>query len=115
NNMVKSFAQALDLKNDAELIAEYKKYHRSVWVEVKNALKSIGITKMKIFLVGTHLFMYYESTDDFDPARDFQRYTDLTPKASEWDLLMRKFQQKIQEAKETDWWCPMEEVFDLEW
>ncbi|EFA85985.1 hypothetical protein PPL_01218 [Heterostelium album PN500] len=111
--MVKSFAQALDLKNDAELIEEYKKYHKSVWVEVKNALKSIGITKMKIFLVGNHLFMYYEAEDDFSPERDFQRYTDLTPRANEWDLLMRKFQQKISEAKESDWWAPMEEVFDL--
>jgi hypothetical protein len=52
--------------------------------------------------------------DDFDPSRDFWRYTTLTPKASEWDNWMRTFQQKIKEAKQEDWWAPMEEVFDLQ-
>eukprot|EP01132_Coremiostelium_polycephalum_P004833 gene4833-6023_t len=113
--MVKSFAQALDLKQDEELINEYKEHHRAVWPQVKNALKTIGITKMKIFLVGNHLFMYFEAVDDFNPERDFQTYTTLSPQCSEWDLFMRKFQQKIKEAKESDWWAPMEEVFDLEW
>ncbi|KYQ92820.1 hypothetical protein DLAC_05405 [Tieghemostelium lacteum] len=109
---MKSFAQALDLKDDKELIEEYKKYHKHVWPEVINALKTVGIEKMKIFLLGNHLFMYYETNDSFD---GFQNYTNLTPKANEWDNLMRKFQQKVKEAKESDWWTPMEEVFDLNW
>jgi L-rhamnose mutarotase len=57
---MKSFAQALDLKNDPETIASYVEWHTRVYPEVLLALQKIGITKMKIFLLGTHLFMYYE-------------------------------------------------------
>ncbi|KAM9984707.1 hypothetical protein ACTFIY_009141 [Dictyostelium cf. discoideum] len=114
----KSYAQALDLVNDKELIEEYKKYHKNVWKEVNEALCSIGIKKMKIFLLGTHLFMYYEARADFDPKIDFQKYTELTPKANEWDNLMRKFQQKISDIPENqlgEWWSPMDLVYDLDW
>ncbi|KAL6072595.1 L-rhamnose mutarotase [Balamuthia mandrillaris] len=111
---MKSFAQVLDLKDDPALIQEYKELHQNVWPEVLHALSQIGITKMKIFLLGVHLFMYFEAGDGFDPQRDFQRYTTLTPKANEWDEFMRKYQQKVAEAAEQDWWAPMEEVFDLE-
>ncbi|KAL6045993.1 L-rhamnose mutarotase [Balamuthia mandrillaris] len=111
---MKSFAQVLDLKDDPALIQEYKALHQNVWPEVLHALSQIGITKMKIFLLGVHLFMYFEAGDSFDPQRDFQRYTTLTPKANEWDEFMRKYQQKVAEAAEQDWWAPMEEVFDLE-
>jgi len=58
---MKSFAQALDLKDDPQLIASYVEWHQKVYPEVLRALQTIGITKMKIFLLGTHLFMYYEA------------------------------------------------------
>jgi len=111
---MKSFAQALDLKDDPQLIASYVEWHQKVYPEVLRALQTIGITKMKIFLLGTHLFMYYEAPDDFDPQRDFQAYTKLTPRANEWDEFMRTFQQKVAEAGPNDWWTPLRQVFDLQ-
>jgi L-rhamnose mutarotase len=110
---VKAYAQALDLKDNEELIEQYKEYHRHVWPEVIEALRGIGITRMKIFLLGTHLFMYFEAPDDFVPERDFQSYT-KSERAQEWDTLMRNFQQKTPEAGPNDWWAPMDLVFDLE-
>lgn len=110
---MKSFAQALDLKNDPALIAEYRQHHRSVWPEVTAALRKIGITRMKLFLVGTHLFMYYEAPDSFDPARDYQAYAG-NPRAAAWDSLMRQFQQRLPEARAGEWWAAMDLVFDLE-
>ncbi|MHC5114244.1 MAG: L-rhamnose mutarotase [Planctomycetota bacterium] len=111
---MKSYAQALDLKDDPELIEAYRQHHRHVWPEVIEALKTIGIVRMRIFLLGTRLFMYFEAPDDFDPARDFQNYT-ATNRAREWDDLMRTFQRKLPEAAPGDWWAPMEPVFDLDW
>ncbi|MCC6427916.1 MAG: L-rhamnose mutarotase [Phycisphaerales bacterium] len=114
---MRSYAQVLDLKNDPTLIAEYKDWHTRVWPEVLNGLRAIGIRRMKIFLLGTHLFMYYEAPDDFNPARDYQNYA-KDPRVREWDTLMRTFQQRVAEAppasSPSDWWTPMEEVFDLE-
>lgn len=112
-----SFAQALDLKDDPALIAAYKAHHRAVWPEVLAALRAIGITQMRIYLLGTHLFMHFEAIDGFDPARDFQKFT-LHPRGQEWDTLMRTFQQRVRESGgvgPSDWWTPMELVFDLDW
>ena len=111
---MKSFGQVLDLKNDPKTIEEYKRYHREVWPEVVRSLKSAGISKMKIFLRGNHLFMYYEAPDDFVPQRDFQKYT-RSPRAQEWDKLMRTFQQKVPGAGEDEWWAAGELVYDLDW
>lgn len=108
-----SFAQALDLKNDPALIAAYREHHEHVWPEVIAALRAIGITKMKLFLLGTHLFMYYEAADGFVPQRDYQSYA-ANPRCAAWDTLMRTFQQRIPEARPGDWWAPMDLVFDLD-
>ena len=110
---MKSYAMALDLKDDAETIERYKEYHRAVWDEVLDGLRSLGISKMKIFLRGNRLFMYLETPDEFDLERDFQRYTEASPRAAEWDALMREFQVRVPDAKPGEWWAAMEEVFDL--
>lgn len=110
---MKSFAQALDLKDDPELIREYIEQHRRVWPEVTQALRDIGITRMKIYLLGTRLFMYCEARDDFDPARDYQRYA-ANPRCRAWDDLMRRMQKVAPGARAGEWWAAMQEVFDLE-
>ena len=110
---MKSFAMALDLRDDAVVIEKYKEYHREVWDEVLDGLRSIGIRKMKIFLHRRRLFMYLEAPDDFVLERDFPRYMAQSPRAAEWDALMREFQQPVPGASQSECWAAMEEVFDL--
>ena len=112
---MKSLAMTLDLVDDPALIEKYKAYHREVWPEVIAGLRSVGITKMKIFLLGTRMFMYLEAPNDFDPATDFQGYTGSSPRAKEWDELMRNFQSVVPQARQDEWWANMEEVFDIDW
>ena len=111
---MKSFAQALDLNPDPTLIEAYKGHHRAVWPEVTAALRSIGISRMQIFLAGNRLFMYVEVPDGFVPERDFQRFTQ-SPRGAEWDRLMRTYQQRVPGAGAGEWWTPLELVFDLDW
>ena len=108
------FGLTLELKDDPELITQYKAYHADPWPEPLQGLGKVGITDMKIFLLGQRMFMYMTATDEFDPARDFPRYVEQNPKAKEWDELMRTFQQQVPEAKEGEWWANMELVFDLQ-
>lgn len=112
---LKTFAQALDLVDDPDRIAEYRRHHEKAWPEVVKGLRAIGITRMRIWLAGTRLFMTFEAPDGFEPDRDYQAYAE-DPRCDEWDRLMRAYQRRIPSADPADggWWTPMELVFDLE-
>ncbi|HBF01076.1 MAG TPA: L-rhamnose mutarotase, partial [Dehalococcoidia bacterium] len=84
---MKTFAMALDLVDESRSIKEYKEYHRNVWPEVKEGLLEIGIEGMEIYLLGDRLFMVIDTKDDFDLIADFQKYTDSSDKAAQWDTL----------------------------
>ena len=73
---MQTYGMALDLRDDPQLIARYKKEHAEVWPEVVARLRDIGVTEMKIFLLGRRMFMYCETRDGFDPANDFARSND---------------------------------------
>jgi len=91
---MKTFAMALDLVDEPRSIREYREYHRNVWPEVKEGLLEIGIEGMEIYFLGDRLFMVIDTKDDFDLIADFQKYTDSSDKAAQWDTLMRKYQKK---------------------
>jgi L-rhamnose mutarotase len=111
---MKCYARTLCLRDDPELVEKYKEYHRRVWPEVLAGIREVGILEMRIFLRGTRMFMYCETTDDFDPERDFPRSNE-SQRAQERDRLMRTLQARAPEADTEDWWSPMELVFDLNW
>jgi len=62
---MQSYGLTLLLKGDADVIERYKGYHREAWPEVIARLKEIGISEMKIYLIGRRLFMYMEAVDGF--------------------------------------------------
>jgi len=105
---------ALDLRDDPTLIARYKKEHAQVWPAVLARLREVGVTEMKIYLLGRRMFMYCETKNGFDPSRDFARSND-DPTYRKWDELMRTMQECVPEAKPSEWWAMMELVFDLNW
>ena len=110
---MKHFGMTLNLKDDPEDIETYKEYHRNVWPEVIASLKTVGVTKMNIYLLGRQLFMAMETVDDFNVERDFSRYLAQHPRCREWDALMRTFQEPLPESKPGEWWAMMEPVFEL--
>jgi L-rhamnose mutarotase len=56
--------------------------------------------------------MYIETTDEFEPKRDFGRVNE-DPISKEWNELMATLQERAPEAAPDEWWAPMEQVFDL--
>jgi L-rhamnose mutarotase len=109
---MKRYCLALDLKNDAAQIAEYKKYHENVWPEITNSLTGSGILSMEIYCTGNRLFMIMETNDEFS----FERKAALdaiNTKVQEWEALMWKYQQAIPAAKQGEKWTLMEKIFDL--
>jgi L-rhamnose mutarotase len=111
---VKAYGLTLCLQDDPEKIAEYKRQHQAVWPGVTARLREVGVHEMRIFLRGTRMFMYIETDDDFDPARDFARINE-DPVSAEWNAFMATLQARAPEATPDEWWAPMDLVFDLGW
>ncbi len=111
---MKSYGLTLCLRDDPAKIETYKEYHRAVWPEVLAGLREAGIRRMQIFLLGRRMFMYVDTEDDFDPARDFARAAS-SPRAKEWNEFMATLQERAPEAAPDEWWALMEPVFDTEW
>src|SRR5439155_601479 len=81
---VQAYGMALDLRDDPKVIARYKKEHAQVWPAVLARLREVGVTEMKIYLLGRRMFMYCETKDGFDPSKDFARSND-DPTYRKWD------------------------------
>lgn len=105
-------AYTLDLADDPALVAAYRHHHERIWPEVADALRTVGIRGLQIYLRGTRLFMCVEAVDGFDADRDLARYAAL-PRVPEWEALMQTFQRQLPGAREGEWWQPMECLFDL--
>jgi L-rhamnose mutarotase len=107
------YCLTLDLKDDRQLIAEYKKHHERIWPEITASLRESGIEDAEIYLLGTRMFMILEVNDSFsfDAKAEKDR---LNPKVREWEELMWKFQSPLPQAKKGEKWLLMEKIFKLE-
>jgi L-rhamnose mutarotase len=111
--MMRRYCLALDLKDDPKLIAEYKRYHESIWPEITQSIKDSGIENMEIYLLGTRMFMIMEVNDTFS----FQAKTQsdlINPKVQEWERLMWTFQKSLPQAGPGEKWVLMERIFKLD-
>ena len=111
--MRRRYCLALDLKDDPELIAEYKLYHEKIWPEITESIRNSGIEDMEIYLLGTRMFMIMEVNESFSFEKKGAADRE-NPKVQEWEALMWKFQQGLPEAKPGEKWLMMERIFKLE-
>ncbi|NDV65239.1 L-rhamnose mutarotase [Bacteroides sp. 224] len=114
NVPTKRYYQTLDLKNDPDLIAEYKKRHSKehFWPEVGEGIRSIGILNMEIFLIGTRLFMVVETPLDFEWDSAFAKLAKM-PIQEKWEEYMSIFQEADPSASSAEKWQMMEQIFSL--
>jgi L-rhamnose mutarotase len=107
------YCLTLDLKDDLQLIAEYKHYHEKIWPEITLSIKDAGIEDMEIYLLGTRMFMVMEVNEQFSFEAK-ARADREDPKVREWEELMWKFQEVLPGAKPGEKWLLMEKIFKLE-
>jgi L-rhamnose mutarotase len=111
--MTRRYCLTLDLKDDPELIAQYKRYHQEIWPEITQSIKCAGIEDMEIYLLGTRMFMIMEVNEEF--SFDAKASADrLNPEVEEWEKLMWTFQKPLPEAKPGEKWLLMERIFKLQ-
>ena len=114
NRLLDTLIENLRLKNDAALIAEYRKRHSEgkVWPETLAAIREVGILEMEIYILGTNLFMIVETPLDFDWDTAMARMATL-PRQAEWEEYMSVFQQAEPGASSAEKWQLMDRMFYL--
>ena len=110
---MKRYCFALDLKNDAQLISAYKKYHQKIWPEITASIVTSGIRNLEIYLVENRLFMIMEVNDSFSFEKK-SKMDKMNPKVQEWEELMWKFQKALPLAKPDEKWILMDKIYQLE-
>lgn len=111
---VKRYCRTLDLRDDAALIAEYRRRHSQteIWPEVMAGIREVGILEMEIYILDTRLFMIIETALDFDWDTSMERLSTL-PRQQEWEDYMSIFQLAAPGATSAQKWQPMERMFHL--
>jgi len=108
---------ALDLKDDAAAIENYKHWHRPGGppAEVTRSLRDAGIAALEIYLIGNRLFMIMDS-DPAAPASGQSTDDSDNPHVRAWEALMAERQQDLPfPKKETSAgkWQPLEHIYSL--
>ena len=109
---LKKYYWALDLKDDEQLIEDYKIYHQSVWPEIIESIKTAGIEDLEIYNVANRLFMIMTVNENFSFEKKAAMDAE-NPKVEEWETLMWKYQQALPTAEEGEKWMLMEKIFQL--
>ena len=111
---VKRYCQTLDLRDNPELIAEYRRRHSQehIWKEIPEGIREVGILEMEIYLLGTRLFMIVETPLDFDWDTPMARLGTL-PRQAEWEDYMAEFQLVKAGMSSAEKWQMMDRIFHL--
>lgn len=111
----KRYCKTLSLKDDAQLIKDYKKVHspNAAWPEITQGMKDVGIIDMEIYILGTRLFMIMDTVADFDHEKAMAELA-TKPRQSEWEAYVSKFQQTSSEATADEKWQLMERIYKLD-
>lgn len=101
---------ALDLVDDAALIAEYEARHRpgAVWPEVMAHIRAQGFEAMEIWRTADRLVMIAQV------AEDYPRAVTPPPENAAWEELMWKFQKPLAHAAAGEKWVAMDRIFSLD-
>lgn len=111
----KRYCKSLSLKDDPQLIEDYKKVHApgAAWPEVTAGMREVGIVDMEIYLDGNRLFMIMETIADFDHDVAMAQLA-TKPRQSEWEAYVSKFQQSTADATADEKWHLLERIYKLD-
>lgn len=110
----KRFVQTLDLRDDPEMIKEYRKWHSQEfhWQEIREGIKAVGILEMEIYILGTRLVMIVDAPEDFNWEEAMNKLSTL-PRQAEWEAFVARLQGCDTQARSDEKWKMMERMFYL--
>ena len=106
------YCLTLDLRKDAELIAEYVALHTVSRPAITKSIRDAGIVDMQLYELDGRVFMIMDTVDDFSFERKLEM--DLAnPQVQEWEALVAKFQDVGSESDFGAKWRLMRKIFQL--
>ena len=110
----KRYVQYLEISNDPELIAQYRKWHSEEfsWKEIRDGIREVGILEMEIYILGNLLVMIVDAPADFNWDEAMARLATL-PRQAEWEAFVSQFQGCSADATSDEKWQMMERMFYL--
>ena len=110
----KRFCKTLTLKDDAQLIEDYKKVHAKgeAWPEITQGMVDVGIVDMEIYITGSRLFMIMDTVPEFDHEAAMTELA-TKPRQSEWEAYVSKFQRTSAESSADEKWQLVERIYKL--
>jgi L-rhamnose mutarotase len=114
NGKIKRYVQYMEISDDPELMAEYRKWHSEEynWKEIRDGIRQVGILEMEIYLIGNHLTMIIDTPADFNWQESMDRLAKL-PRQAEWEAFVSRFQNCSPDVRSDEKWKPMERIFRL--
>lgn len=112
---MKRFCLALDLIEDAGLIARYEQYHQAgnVWPEITKSIRESGILNLEIYRLENRLTMIME-TEDYFSFEKKDRLDKANPSVQKWEKLMWQFQKPLPWANKGEKWVLMNKMYELQ-
>ena len=110
----KRYVQTLDLRDDPEMIHEYRKWHSEEfqWKEIRDGIRAVGILEMEIYILGTRLVMIVDAPEDFDWKPSMDSLASL-PRQAVGEAFVSKLQGCRAVARSDEKWQMMERMFYL--
>ena len=87
---------------------EYIAAHRSVWPELIDAMRKVGVERESCFVCGNYIFVYVEASDIDATLEKLQR----DPVNQKWDVFMEPLLELPVEGC-SDFFPEMKEVFRM--
>jgi L-rhamnose mutarotase len=115
DRLIKRYCKILTLKDDPELIKQYKNVHgiNNAWPEITQGMKDVGIIDMEIYIHGNILFMIMDTVADFDHETAMAELA-AKPRQKEWENFVSKFQNADSKASAAGKWSLMERIYEMD-
>ena len=115
DDLFKRYCKILTLKDDPELIKQYKNVHgiNNAWPEITQGMKDVGIIDMEIYIHGNILFMIMDTAADFDHEKAMTELA-AKPRQKEWESFVSKFQITDSEATAAGKWTLMDRIYEMD-
>ena len=123
---IKRYVQFLEIKDDPELMAQYRYWHSEEhhWQEIRDGIKAVGILEMEIYMLGNQLVMIVDAPADFQWQEAMDRLATLPrqeamdrlatlPRQAEWEAFVARFQGCSADARSDEKWRQAERIFRL--